>query len=109
MGEWDFLKEAAKQVPALCVLAFVVSVFLKHLAEARKSENENRNVDREIIAKIVLDATVERKEAADRVQKISDSAHEAATDTKDRFIEAIGEMRQTMHELRTAVVSRMKD
>ncbi len=108
MGEWEFLKEAVKQTPSLCVIAFLVIKFLAYLSDARKDENANRNTDREIIAKIVIDATAERKEAAERVQQISDAAHDAAADTKEKFIAAVNDMRQTMGELRAAVVSHIK-
>lgn len=109
MGEWEFLKEAVKQVPALCVIAFLVIKFLSHLSDARKDENSNRNTDREIIAKIVIDATVERRDVAVRMQQISDAAHDAANETKEKFIAAINGMEKTMGELRATIASRIRE
>lgn len=47
----DFVSEAVKQVPSLVVLAFIVTIFLKHLArrDAMQAVTDNRRDERSLM------------------------------------------------------------
>lgn len=102
----DWMVEPAKQVPALAVLVTLVVLFLNHLREAKAWDADQRKADRDTITEIVRCTTEERRETSKRIEEISNAAHESASDTKERFIHAINEMRASLNELRTVIASR---
>jgi len=61
MNGIDWITETAKQVPALCVLAWVVKVFLSHLRSINKQHS---------------DITVEWRKAIERNSEILGSVRE---------------------------------
>ena len=74
----DFLSEAVKQVPSLVVLAFVVVVFLKHLArrDISKESADQRRDDRSLACMNKCSSAIDRNtEMLGQVAKVVERAN----------------------------------